>query len=404
MNVHIAFYFDIRRPKKDGKYPVKLRLTYDNVQKYIQTGITLSVEEWDLIQANKAKKDLKKTQDILDAIKVKARDIVNDMEYFEINMFKKKFLQKRSSKGSIEDIFNNYIKELKDQKRIGSAISYSCALKSLQTFKTNIYLKDITSNFLHNYEDWMISNGKSITTVGMYLRSLRSIFNIAISEGMISSELYPFGKRKYQIPTGVNVKKALTLGELERIIKYETSNESVQKAKDFWVFSYLCQGINPKDIALLKFNNLIDNQIHFYRAKTINSTKSKPVLIRIFLSEKCQEIIKRWQNTNHNPENYIFPILKTNMSAEKQYSTIQQFTKTINKYINIIAQEVGINKKVTTYTARHSYSTVLKTKGASIEYIAESLGHTDTKTTQNYLDSFDNSTKQIWTEKLLEFG
>jgi integrase/recombinase XerD len=59
----------------------------------------------------------------------------------------------------------------------------------------------------------VIADGKSITTVGIYNRTLRAIFNDAIAEEVISREnYYPFGNRKYKIPASRNVKKALSGG------------------------------------------------------------------------------------------------------------------------------------------------------------------------------------------------
>ena len=45
-------------------------------------------------------------------------------------------------------------------------------------------------------------------------------------------------------------------------------------------------------------------------------------------------------------------------------------------------------------SARHSYATVLKRKGASALIISENLGHSSLKTTENYLDSFTNDVKR----------
>ncbi len=59
-----------------------------------------------------------------------------------------------------------------------------------------------------------------------------------------------------------------------------------------------------------------------------------------------------------------------------------------------IKEKLGIDKKITTYVARHTFSTVLKRSGASTEYIQEALGHTDVKTTENYLDSFEKKVKK----------
>lgn len=63
--------------------------------------------------------------------------------------------------------------------------------------------------------------------------------------------------------------------------------------------------------------------------------------------------------------------------------------------------KLGIDKKVTTYVARHTFSTILKRSGASTEYIQESLGHADKKTTENYLGSFDKEIKKNLLTSLL---
>ena len=92
------------------------------------------------------------------------------------------------------------------------------------------------------------------------------------------------------------------------------------------------------------------------------------------------------------------------MSAETERKVIKQLTKTINKYMKQIAQELDINKEVTTYFARHSFATVLKNSGASIDFIKEALGHSDTKTTQSYLAGFDQKTIHTTTDALTAFN
>jgi integrase/recombinase XerD len=79
----------------------------------------------------------------------------------------------------------------------------------------------------------MPDNDNSLTTVGFYLRSLRAIFNIAIDERIISSDDYPFGRRKYVIPGGSNIKKALKKEELKKIIKYYPETESESRYRNY---------------------------------------------------------------------------------------------------------------------------------------------------------------------------
>ncbi len=69
-----------------------------------------------------------------------------------------------------------------------------------------------------------------------------------------------------------------------------------------------------------------------------------------------------------------------------------------------VGLELGCQTKLTTYVARHSFATVLKRSGASIPFISECLGHKDTKTTENYLDSFEHSMKESYQKQLLNFN
>ena len=61
----------------------------------------------------------------------------------------------------------------------------------------------------------MLGNGITKTTIGIYTRNLRSIYNYGISKNVIKKdENYPFGKRRYIIPSDSNKKKALTQNEV----------------------------------------------------------------------------------------------------------------------------------------------------------------------------------------------
>ena len=62
----------------------------------------------------------------------------------------------------------------------------------------------------------------------------------------------------------------------------------------------------------------------------------------------------------------------------------------INGELKVLASELEIEADMTTYVARHSFASILKNYGVNISLISEMLGHTDLKTTQIYLDSFEN--------------
>ena len=176
-----------------------------------------------------------------------------------------------------------------------------------------------------------------------------------------------------------------------------------QQAKDYWLFSYFGNGMNPKDIANLKYKNIDDDYLTFERSKTERSLRSNPKPITIFLTNDMKEIIERWGNKHNSPNNYLFPILQHGLSPLRQYELIQNFVGFINDWMKRIFKKLGIDKKWTTYVARHTFSTVMKRSGASTEFIQEALGHSDLKTTESYLDSFDKYVKKEFAQRLTSF-
>lgn len=269
--------------------------------------------------------------------------------------------------------------------------------------RKKLAFSDITPDWLQSFEDWMVANKKSITTAGIYLRNLRTILNQAIEDGLLPQTNYPFSKNKYQIPSARNTKKALTISNIKKFIEYVPNTDAEERAKDLWTFSYLCNGVNVKDIARLKYKNLDSKRISFVRAKTERSTKTNQKSIVVIRIPEINLIINKWGNKNTAPDNYVFPILSENDTLEKEYAKIQQATKTINKYTKRIGKELGFELSLTTYTARHSFATVLKRSGAPVEFISESLGHSSLRTTESYLDTFEDDTKESYQRKLLDF-
>ncbi len=68
-----------------------------------------------------------------------------------------------------------------------------------------------------------------------------------------------------------------------------------------------------------------------------------------------------------------------------------------------IAEDLGIEQPCTTYAARHSFATILQRSGASTEFISEALGHSNVKTTQNYLAGFEDDIKKETVKALTAF-
>ncbi|GAB3780586.1 site-specific integrase [Spirosoma horti] len=408
MSATVNFYFDTRKQKKDGTYPVKLRVTYQRQQRYYPTEISLTDSQWEKVGKPKPREDfIRDTKSLLDSFSNRAERVIRNLPVFTFDDFEKQYVGTETIRtDNVFAAFTEYISQLSVEGRAGTADSYQCAANALLDYhsrKVPLAFKEITPQWLKGFEQWMIGKGRSITSVGIYLRSLRTIYNRAVEDGIVDRDGYPFTKRRYQIPTGRNVKKALTLADIEKIYNYAAHPMSAEdKAKDLWLFSYLCNGMNPKDICRLTYQQIDGNQLRFVRAKT-ERTKREVKPITVALTEDTHRIIDKWGQKPASATKYVFSVLTPGLSAEREMALIKQFVKTTNKYVRQIAETVGIDKDVTTYTARHSFSTVLKRSGAPIEFISESLGHQDIRTTESYLDSFEDDVKRQYANALTGF-
>ena len=158
--------------------------------------------------------------------------------------------------------------------------------------------------------------------------------------------------------------------------------------------------MNIKDIIHLKFKNIHKDTIQYDRSKTSNTIQNpKPIVISLL--PQAKEIIEKWGVKTKNENDFVFPVLKKNLSELQKQKDKDQFIKTINKYMKLIGQDIGYDKPLTTYAARHSFATVLKRSGAPTEFISESLGHKSLQTTEAYLDSFEDSSRKKFMENLI---
>lgn len=399
----VSAFIDKYHPQKDGKCSVTIRITNQRKKKYYPTGISLTELDFERVMTAKRRSDVDKTTyNKIHAFEYKAIQAVESLEVFTFDKFEDIYLENREASDTIAYGFDKYIKELKEEDRIGTAVSYEVAKNSLESFRKGLKFADITNALLKKYESWMLENERSYTTIGIYLRSLRAVFNRA----KIDRSLYPFGegRGKYSIPIGSNIKKALNLAEIAQIFHYTPElNSSEEMARDYWIFIYLCNGLNVKDLCLLKRRNIEGNTLKFERAKTKRSKKGSEEIV-VSLKPEALAIIKKWGQPSLSPESFVFPHLQNGISAERERQLVQQLTKTVNKFMKRIATNLEINKDVTTYYARHSFATVLKRSGASVEFISEALGHSDIKTTKSYLDSFEEEMIHETTNALTAFA
>ena len=403
----LTYFFDTRSKLLDGNYPIKLTVYYGRQKKRYKTPFKATQEVYDRLLANRLRdestKQLKRqTVSWLDKQTLIAEGIVpftfTDFE----NVFYAEKTQSRKIQlnDGVNSIYEKHIQSLNDEGRISTARAYHDSLTSILSYKKNLKVSQITPDFLKGYEKWMTDNGRSLTTVGMYVRALRTIFNMAIENEVIDASKYPF--KKYTIPAPQKISRTLKKEEIKQIINYTAKRDADAVALDYWVFSFISNGMNFKDIALLKYGNINGDFLEFRRAKTKRTTNNSSLPIMVPLDENLSYIIKKRGNKSKKKEDYIFPILKHGLTPQQEYDHIKTFVRNTNKRLTRVGIELGLSLKVTSYVARHCFATIQKNNNTPLAYISEALGHSNLKTTQNYFGRFEDEGLKVFHSGLME--
>lgn len=416
--VSVNLYLDTRRQKDNGSFPVKIRV-YDAITKKARlytTDFDLSDKDFNRIffpeKGQRFRKEETEIREDLENLKSFYSEKVKDLNSFTFEAFEKSLEMKSGDLLDAFYHFDSYIKELREYKRISTASSYELSMKSLKSFikaKTGkepkkLLFQDITIKFLNDYEAWMTDKEeKTLTTVGIYLRGLRVIFNRAIEMKSIDPSLYPFGSKKYEIPASTNTKKAFDSNQLGTLFQATAQTPEQEKARDFWFFSFVCNGMNMKDILHLKWKNLNDGQIEFVREKTKRTKKGNIKPIQVPLTDFAKSFIEKYGTKERNPNSFVFPILDEKMTAEKLHLAKLNFIRYVNQHVKKLAKANGLSESISTYWARHSFATTAVRKKASLEFVSEALGHSDLKTTKNYFAGFEDKTKKEILEDITDF-
>jgi integrase/recombinase XerD len=443
MSVTLKLLYDERKLlKKTGTYPYKLRVTFERQTLEYQTLYSLSKEDHLKLNASHLGEYLKEVNKKLKAIlaaasaycdtvgvfafyeferdfintypgfierKLKPRKIPLEATEFDFGPYLHRFrliLQAaHPSKDHISYTYNHYIRKLIQQGKIGSALNYLSSYSSLKKFRGNVPFQKITDTFLVEYENWMVDQGKSLTYVSINLIPLRCIFNEAAEELKIINKAtcYPFGRRKYQIPTTRNTKKAFDSDELNAVYNYKTSDPEIKKALDYWWFLYFGNGMNLKDAALRKYEDIEGDFLVFRRAKTSRLARTQTLPISVYISDDLKAIIERRGNKDKDPKNYIFPILCPGLNPLEKHDAIKGFIRFVNRNVKKACKEMGLNKQSTTKVTRHSFATQQKRNGASHAEIRDMLGHQLPQTTDFYMDSFELPVKKAFARNAANF-
>ena len=248
--------------------------------------------------------------------------------------------------------------------------------------KQDLSFDEVNHSFLKNYEVYLKEVKKNHpNTIYTDFRNLRTIFNNAIKEGIVTRAQYPFFS--YTLHQQTTYKEKLNLEEISKFEKLVIPSGTYNwHVKNYWLFSYYCAGIRFGDICTLKWKNISNES----RLTYIMSKNNKEVSLR--LVKPAVTIIHHYKTDGAKDSDYLFPIMKTG----KDYTEISVLKREIssnnimiNRALRELAVKAGIKKKLSFHVSRHSFTLNAFEITKNIKFVQESLFHTNLKETQTYL-------------------
>ncbi len=401
MNASIKIVLD-SKPMSNNLYSVYLRIIKDRKRKNIALGLKCNKVHFENEQFLRGHENYKTENKILINFKARAEKIIRDFQLDGINFTLEEFENKFKGKPEISDykvseFYDEIIDELERSGRMSYAKSFKDTRTSFLKFAgKNIMFKNITPILIEKYEVYLRENNNQNGGISFKMRHLRALFNIAIKRKVMNKNNYPFNDYKVSKLKPESNKRALSVDEFKKIKEVDLSNyPELINTYHYFMFSVYTRGMNFADMAKLKWSDITNGRIYYKRSKTKHS-------FNIEINEKIQEILDYYKSQNR-PSEYVFPILLKDDLTPKQiayrkHKVLSQF----NKKLKEIASLAGVEKNITSYVARHSFATILKNLGTSVEKISEMMGHGNVQITMSYLKEFENDDLDKENRKLLD--
>jgi integrase len=369
-----------------------VRISQLKARKYFSTGLSCLAQWWDFDKH--APKRNHPDRNLLEAILSKKKaayhtrllELESEQKTLSLQQLVQAIEEPKQVSGELLPFLKEVSENLTQNGKIGRSSLYKRLYTSLKEFigSKQLCFSDVDVSFLNQYETFLYKQGLAENSISTYFKVLRALLNKAIQAKRMKKEHYPFDNFSLGKFSTLTQKRAMSKEDLKQIIDLPLAEGSkLQLARDYFLFSYYGRGMNFRDMAVLKWKQIVKDRVVYKRLKTGK-------LMQFQLIAPATEILERYRNLSGAPEEFVFPILDKakHLSAQQISYRINNALKEINASLKELAQAANVPVHLTTYVARHTYATVLKQSGISTGVISEALGHKGEKITEVYLKSF----------------
>jgi len=357
---------------KDGTYDIKIRVTHNHKTRYIGTGYYVLPEQFsdsgEVINHDNAAHYNIQIRNRLNLYDKAVTDLGMKIHAMDMKTLVT-HLRGLDPQGRDTDFLflaDKNARHLHAGGRVSYAKSIEQTISEIKAFSGPfLAFRDITPEYLERFQMHLRSKKKSVNTAGIHLRNIRMIYNKAIDAGKADLSQYPF--RRFKIKTAPSRDRDLDIEDIRKIKKANLKLKAQARARDLFMLSFYLCGINFKDMLHAQKKDIIRGRLEISRIKT-----GQPLSIKI--EPEAQEIIDRYPG-----KEFVLGILEEKLQAAskgRKTITYKDVTDQTNRNLKNIADGLVIPERLSTYHARHTWSSIAFNEcEASEEIIALALGH-----------------------------
>lgn len=276
--------------------------------------------------------------------------------------------------------------ELKAEGRYSCYRNTRATLQKLAAFVDGkpLQMGKVTPELMENFRTYLIETvGNSHNTVSENLKIISQFFTQA---GVEKNPCKGVGLTRIQRP-----RNFLQEEELARMMALRLPKGSEMDVVRDMFFMECRTGLRISDLLQLRWSDFDGQYIRLRMQKTRRA-------VEIPVSASVQKTLEKYRDLFSRPNSRIFPVLDRVKDRPDEFSKLRRLiygTAHVNLILKRVAARAGITKKVSTHVARHTFATMLISKGASIYDVKELLGHQDVKVTQVYAHLLDGRKREL---------
>lgn len=287
---------DLRRPLKDGTYPVQVKVGF-GTNLYLATGIYLKPEDWDARLQVCTGKAARRINNILGTLLLQTNNRV--LELRESGQFGKLApAQLRQMLTNLElsaptvgvPSVGDYIDRVRDLKTPNTQVSYVTTKNRLALYcdPDTLRFSDLSYAWFEAWIKKMEDDGLKRNTVSKYLKVVKTVIKYAEDDGVQVNPAYKKIDSRAETDTPM---RNLPVQTLRRIRDTQIKGKTAMY-KDAFMLSFYLIGINMADLLALPKDAIVNGRLHYKRAKT---GKNYSILVQ----PEAQAIIDKYPGKTH---------------------------------------------------------------------------------------------------------